>query len=87
MEQVLEELTIFGKVMRFAKDTLDQFQVFNSHLGFVSIPLSLFLNYEIQKVFKNKKSWYTFFCAPNKMFAYMIVHLTPHTSHHFVHFK
>ena len=26
--------------------------------------------------FKNWKSWYTFFRAPNNMFAYTIVHLT-----------
>ena len=30
--------------------------------------------------FKNKKSWYTFFRAPNKMFVYTIIH-------HFVHLK
>ena len=24
---------------------------------------------------KNQKSWYTFFCAPNNMFAYRIMHL------------
>ena len=26
--------------------------------------------------FKNQKPWYTFFLAPNNMFAYMVVHLT-----------
>ena len=26
--------------------------------------------------FKNQQSWYTFFCAPNNTFAYMIVDLT-----------
>ena len=29
--------------------------------------------------FKNSKSWYTFFHAPNTTFTYMIVHLTFHT--------
>ena len=29
-----------------------------------------------QQGFKNQKSWYMFFCAPNNMFAYTFVHLT-----------